>query len=86
MTKQARKHHEPANLRIYNVPYYFTGNLRQVRQSLHLTRERWHDKDQHFRFWEQCPGTAAPHLSIEQFALCFLLRRHEKRYRKTTRV
>jgi hypothetical protein len=85
MTKQARRR-DPADPRVYNVPYRFTGNLRQLRHSLQLTRERWHDKDQHFRLWEQCPGSAAPHLSIEQFALCFLLRRHEKRYRKTTRA
>ena len=68
---------------IYSVQYRHVGNLRQVRQSLQLIRENWADEKQHFRFWDKCPGPAAPNLTVEEFAMCFLLQRHEKRYRKT---
>ena len=71
---------------VYKISYCHTGNLRQLRQSLHLIRDKWADEKTHFRLWEPCPGTASPHLSTEEFALCFLLRRHEKRYRKNEGV
>jgi hypothetical protein len=67
--------------KVYNVQHDLKGNLRQLRQSLQMIRERWNNADVMF-FLEQCPGNAAPDLTIEEFAISFLLRRHEKRYRK----
>ncbi len=69
--------------RVYRVPYEFEGELRQVRQSLQIIREKWADASQQFRLWDVCPGDAAPHLTIEELSLSFLMRRYEKRYQKS---
>jgi hypothetical protein len=68
---------------VYKVPFRYSGNLRQVRQSLQIIREQWGDESSNLRLWSQCPGVAAPLLTIEEFSLSFILQRHEKRYRKT---
>jgi len=69
--------------RVYKLSHNITGNLRQLRGTLPTIRELWAREEEPFALWQDCPGHSSHHLSIEQFALCFLLRKHEKRYRKT---
>ena len=74
---------KPPRVNVYRVPYEITGNLRELRSSLQAIRELWNNPDAEFTLWQDCPGVAAPGLSISQFALVFFLKRHSKRYLKT---
>jgi hypothetical protein len=65
---------------VYNVDYEIGSDLRALRRSLQLLRDRLATSDSNLRFWSNCPGKVAPELRVEQFAVAFLLRKFGKRY------